>query len=95
VCVCVCVYECRTIEASSRQQCCLIGYKAEMNEAGLIFTPAVMRVYLSEREKVMCVHASLDKLHKRFDHFFVIFAVLAETQQRLSKIICLTLGFLR
>lgn len=44
--VCVCGRECRTNEACSRELCCLIGYKAEMNCTGRIFRTAVMGIYL-------------------------------------------------
>lgn len=69
--LCVCVYEHWTRQASSGQHCCLIGYKAEMNEGGRVFTPAVMRVYLgitarvcekgTDRERKQCVCACISR----------------------------------
>ncbi len=86
MCVCVCRSECRTSKAASGQRCCLIGYKAEMNEGGRIFTPAVMGVYLditvrvcekgTDRESTLLLTSFTKALI-----ISVISAVLAETQR--------------
>lgn len=96
--LCVGGGECRTSKAARRQQCCLIGYKAKMNEGGRIFTPAVMGVYLDITVRVCEKGTDRESTHLLTSFtkaliISVISAALAETQPRLSKIMCPTLKF--